>query len=230
MKKIICAFLITTTLLSFTACTGNSSNNTEATTAGQNSSASENIKAEETENRVYVDDVAGKAFAELTDKGYKYAGYERDANNNYSITVVKSDADAVITDTVKKLEGKTIKDLYDNDLYVGCFDITDKDCTFSTTIGTVVFEFEIDGALDIVKKYNADDDYFEVEEVKELHKMPISNVEFKEIMYTVNFDDSFDVTKFETGDDFVLDVSAEKLKDCVVEEVYYNNIPENFLD
>lgn len=184
MKKIICAFLITTTLLSFTACTGNSSNNTEATTAGQNSSVSEATEpeeAEEIENRVYVDDVAGKTFAELTDKGYKYAGYERDADNNYYITVVKNNADDIITNTVSKLEGKTIKDLYDNDLYVGCFDITDEDCTFSTTIGNVAFEFEIDGALDIVKKYNADNDYFEVEEVKELHKMLLVMLNLKRL-------------------------------------------------
>lgn len=174
--------------------------------------------------------MAGKAFAELTDKGYKYAGYERDADNNYSITVVKSDADAVITDTVKKLEGKTIKDLYNNNLAVACFSDIDEECIFTTTIGDVVFSFEIYGSLDIIKKYNKDNDYIEVEKINKLHNKPIKDVKFKEIMCTVKLDDSFDVTKFKNGNDFVLDVSEEKLKDCVVKEVYYSNIPENFLN
>ena len=225
MKRIICAFLITTTLLSFTACSSNYINNTEA--GEQISSAS---TAEKTENRVYVEAVAGKTFAELMDMGYSYGGYGRDADNSYHFTVIKREADAVITDTVNKLEGKTIKDLYNNNLAVACFSDIDEECIFTTTIGDVVFSFEIYGSLDIIKKYNKDNDYIEVEKINKLHNKPIKDVKFKEIMYTVNFDDSFDVTKFETGDDFVLDVSAEKLKDCVVEEVYYNNIPENFLN
>jgi hypothetical protein len=94
----------------------------------------------------------------------------------------------------------------------------------------VVFSFEIYGSLDIIKKYNKDNDYIEVEKIKKLHNKPIKDVKFKEIMYTVKLDDSFDVTKFKNGNDFVLDVSEEKLKDCVVKEVYYSNIPENFLN
>ena len=209
MKKTICALLITTTLLSFTACSGNDSDNNE--------------------NRVYVEGVAGKTFAELIDSGFKYAGYQCDAEKNYTITVVKNDEDELITNTVNKLEGKTIKDLYDNDLYVLCLDVTDEECTFRTTIGTLSFDFEIDGALDIINKYNVDYNDFEVKEIKELHNKPISNFEYVETMYEVSFDDSFDVSDYQTDDDFVLEISEEKIKDCVIKKVYYDNIPKNFL-
>jgi hypothetical protein len=207
MKKIICALLITTSLLSFTACSG----------------------GYEAEDHTYVEGVAGKTFAELVDGGFEYVGYQRDAEKNYTITVVKNDEDELITNTVNKLEGKTIKDLYKNDLYVLPLEITDEECIFRTTIGTLSFNFEIDGSLDVLKKYNIEDNDFEVEEIKELHNKPISNFEYVETMYEVSFDDSFDITKFETENDFVLEVSEEKLKDCVVKEVYYNNIAENFV-
>lgn len=136
MKRIICAFLITTTLLSFTACSSNDINNTEA--GEQISSA---FTVEKTENRVYVEVVAGKTFAELMDMGYSYGGYGRDADDSYYFTVIKREADAVITDTVNKLEGKTINDLYNNNLAVACFSDTDEECIFTTTIGDVVFSF-----------------------------------------------------------------------------------------
>lgn len=174
MKKIICALLITTSLLSFTACSG----------------------GYEGEDHTYVEGVAGKTFAELVDDGFEYAGYQRDAEKNYTITVVKNDEDELITNTVNKLEGKTIKDLYKNDLYVLPLEITDEECIFRTTIGTLSFNFEIDGALDIIKKNNIEDNDFEVEEIKELHNKPISNFEYVETMYEVSFDDSFDVSKY----------------------------------
>ena len=258
-KKIICAFLITTTMLSFAACAGDEGNNEEATEAtvvtekateevteettedstGLNFDSSEEELAEflknleietkdDEETSVYAEDMVGKTFAELLDNGYEYIGYSG-WGEDYSFLVTMDIANDEATDIVKKLEGKTVKDLVDEDLDIGYMGMNGQ-YIFSTTIGDMEFQFDIDGAADIVKKYKEEDSFADIEDMTELYDIPLSNVEFSKTTYTLKFDDSFDASKFKDGDDFKLDDPEEQLKDCVVKELYCKSIPEGLFD
>ncbi len=261
IKKIMCAFLITTTMLSFAACADDSNSTedekeetkvTENVTKDETDEETEDSveetedstdttleltaddlsilfnNGEDTENRVNVQDMTGKTFAELLDSGYDYMGYAG-WGDEYTFLVTTENVDATAKDVVKKLEGKTVKELTDKDLSIGYYSFGDSDYTYTTKIGDVEFSFDIEGASEIVDKYNDEDPFADVEDMEELYDKKISNVEFVSITYTLKFDDSFDVDNFKNGDDFELDNPEEQLKDCVVAEIYYNSIPADFL-
>ena len=259
-KKIICAFLITTTMLSFAACSGDEGNSneeateaivaTEKTTEEETEESTEdstglgsdfteedlaeflkNLEAEtkkEEENLVYTEDMVGKTFAELLDNGYEYIGYSG-MGEEYSFLVTTDTANDEATAIVEKLDGKTVKDLVDEDLSIGYIGMGGQ-YIFSTTIGDMEFSFDIDGAADIVERYKEEDSFADIEDMTELYDIQISNVEFTKTTYTLKFDDSFDASQFKKGDNFKLDDPEEQLKDFVVKELYCKPTPEGLFD
>lgn len=260
-KKIICAFLITATMLSFAACGNDSKGNEEEkkeevkvsekatdeeakeeeTEADEKTEDSTDIALdfsaedfenmitieENTEDRVYVEDMKGKTFAEVLDAGYDYMGYGG-WGDEYTFMLTSENIDPEIENTLKKLEGKTVKELADKDISIGYYAFGDSDYTYTARIGGVDVEFDIEGSSEIVKKNKEEDSFADIEDMEELYDIKISNVEISNVSYTLKFDDSFDASKFKNGDDFELENPEEQLKDFVVEEFYYDSIPADF--
>ncbi|MEE1077278.1 MAG: hypothetical protein UHY68_08490 [Acutalibacteraceae bacterium] len=245
IKKIICAFLITTTMLSFTACASivNSINTvTKEETENSNDSSSDSeesglvdfLKDLETkddnedteENFVYVEGMVGKTFAELLDSGYTYVGYVS-SGDECSFNVSSNSVNDENKNIAQKLEGKTVKQMIDNGLDIDYWGLNGR-YTFSTTVGDMEFKFDIDDAIDIVSKYKQEDSFADLKDMTEIYNMKLSNVEIEKTKYTVKLDDSFDASKFKNGNMF--EINKEEIKDCGIKEIYYKSAPKDLFN
>ncbi len=271
VKKIICAFLVTTAMLSFVACADNKNENTDQTKATENITEqvtepeTEPITEAETEpateeikdEYIYVEDMVGKTFLEVFDEGYVYINYQNLEDKKECLFDVKMDnADSDTMKLIKKLDVKTVKELYDNGISIGYFLNEAEEYTFFTMLGSVQVNFKIEGGIDVIEKYkNADNT--EIGDMKELQGLKLSEVELDGITYTVKVNEPVDkavlddLDKIIYGDavddteatepvepteapDPTLPTEPEKtpttiLKDYTVAEFYYTTIPEDYL-
>lgn len=234
IKKIICAFLITTTMLSTTACVGIGSNVIEKITQANEGTedSGDSLKSMETqdneENIIYAEDMVGKTFKELLDSGYTYIGFTS-TGDECSFWVTTDSVNDENTNVAQKLEGKTVKNLIDNGLSVEYFGLNGP-YTFSTKIGDMNFKYDIDGAIEIVSKHKQEDVFADIEDITEIHDMQLSNVEIENTRYTIKFDDSFDASQYKNGNLIEIGNPREQLKDCVIKEIYYQAAPKDLFN
>lgn len=242
IKKIICAFLVTTTMLSFAACAGSGElikaiEGTEASSDASSDSKetglfdflknSETEDGEATEeNFVYVEDMVGKTFAELLDSGYTYVGYVS-SGDECSFNVSSNSVNDENKNIAQKLEGKTVKQMFDNGLDIDYWGLNGR-YTFSTTVGNMEFKFDIDEAIGIVSKYKQEDHFADLKDMTEIYDMKLSNVEIEKTKYTVKLDDSFDASKFKNGN--IFEINKEDIKDCGIKEIYYKSAPKDLFN
>lgn len=271
-KKIICAFLVTTTMLSFVACSNNK--NTDDTKAADEITEPateqkiESVTEQKTEpatqpiknSYVYLEDMVGESFATLFDEGYVYINYQKKEDTQEYLFDLKIDnADSDTMKLIKKLDGKTVKELYDKGISIGYFLNEDKKYTFFTLLGSVQVNFKIDGAADIIKKYDKANST-EIGKMKELQSLKLSEVVLDGITYTVKVNETVDkavladVDKAIYGDiieatepteptepvmptdpsDPTQPTEPQKTPEMIlagytVAEFYYTPIPENYL-
>ena len=269
VKKIICAFLVTTAMLSFVAC--NNNKNTDATKATEEITEKSTEPEKETEpatelateptteevndKYVYLEDMVGKSFLELFDEGYVYINYQKLEDEKECLFDVKMDnADSDTMKLIKRLDGKTVKELYDNNITIGYFSNESDEYTFFAMLGSVQVNFKIEGATAVIKKYDNTKNT-EIGNMKELQSLTLSEVELDGITYTVKVNEPVDkavladLDKIIYGDvtedatepvepteapDPTLPTEPEKtidtvLKDYTVAEFYYTPIAEDYL-
>ncbi|MEE0059600.1 MAG: hypothetical protein UE295_02100 [Acutalibacteraceae bacterium] len=231
IKKIICAFLLTTTMLSLTACVANGSDVVEKITQKieESGDSLKSMEAEENqEDIIYAEDMVGKTFKEVLDSGYTYIGFTS-TGDECSFWVTSDSVNDENTNIAQMLEGKTVKDLIDKGLSVDYFGLNGP-YTFSTKIGDMSFKYDVDGAIEIVSKLKQEDPFVDIEEITEIHDMKLSNVEIRETRYTIKFDESFDASQYRDGNMIAIGNPREELKDCVIKEMYYSTVSEKLFN
>lgn len=225
MKKIICALLVGMTLFSFTACSEDKTSENEAGTESAVSENSEVVSAEQSsDGYIHMTDMVGKKFSELLENGYEYYGYEYSGDEGTSaepiIFVSAKNADDDTLAKIAKLEGKTISELADMDLFIS-YEGYEGDYTFGTRLGSVevYFDLDIDNAGEILDKNFEADPFVEVSDIKELKDVSIKNPRLNFIEYNITFEEN-------PGDLSEVDDVELFVEDYIIKDIYYIPITE----
>lgn len=252
-------------MLSFVACTDTKNDNndkaeptetvtekaTEQEKETEPSTEAETEPAtEEPENEyIYLEDMVGVSLPDVFEEGYQYLSYyNMDDEKEYFFDVKMDNADSDTMKLIKKLDGKTVKELFDNDISIGYFLNDNDEYTFFTLLGTVQVNFQIEGGSAIIKKYESSDNSTVIEDMKEIHALKLSEVELDGITYTLKVNEPVkeevltdldsvifvDETEPTEAPDPTLPTEPEKtpstiLKDYTVAEFYYTPIPEDYI-
>ena len=167
---------------------------------------------------IQVEEMVGKTFSDILNKGYEYCGYGS-LNDSYSFQVCSYDADTDTMDKIRQLDGLTVKDLLDEDISIGYVMVMDS-CSLIANIGSFQISFEVEGAGEIIDSYKEEDSFADIEDMNELYDKTITNVSLEQITYTVILDE------IASDENFSLDSPEEQLKDSTVTEFSYEPIPD----
>lgn len=171
-----------------------------------------------------MSDMIGKTVSDIFNEGYEFSGHSS-IDNDYSFYVTSYEAPSDILDIIQQLEGLTVKDLLDKDLNIGYMIMMDQ-CILTAQIGSSQISFEVEGAAEIINSYKDEDPFTDIEDMPELYDLPVTNVTFDHIKYTMVLDEDF--ITLAASDDFTLDSPEEQLKDFTVTDFYCEPIPDIF--
>ncbi|MEE0266187.1 MAG: hypothetical protein UD936_11225 [Acutalibacteraceae bacterium] len=221
LKKIICAILAATAMLSFVACSNNKNadetkSNAEPTetvtekvtqpvTEAQTEPATEEIK----NNYVYFEDMVGTSLPDLIEEGYVYINYSKMDDSKECLFDFKMDnADSDTMKLIGKLEGKTVKELNDHNISIGYYLNEDKEYAFFTVIGSVQANFKIEGAAEVLKKQDKSANT-ELSKIKELQNLKLSEVELDGVTYTIKVNEPVNKTVLDDLDSIMYGDATE---------------------
>lgn len=179
------------------------------------------------DNTGQVKKIVGKTFSQLLDEGYEYIGYTK-ISDGFFFSINSENAEPEFMEQLQKMEGITIKDLLDKNIYIGYTLVKDQ-CIFTAAVGSAQINFQADEAFPILKNYQDRGTYVAVKDLEELHDKTISNITLTQFEYIIRFEDSFNDQFTEDDLDYTLssgETPEELLKDCVIKECSYKPIPE----
>ena len=134
------------------------------------------------------DDGEPKTLGDLFAKGYFFRGYSN-STMGYTFYFEAPAVEADMAKLAENLEGKTVAQLRDE------YDMTishsrrDDVYTFTTTIGTITYQFEIEHGVEAMIA-NEEESFYDLEEDDAVQNDKFENVKVVKVSYTVTLDEA----------------------------------------
>lgn len=178
--------------------------------------ADDSANSDDSSNRVQVSEFIGKTYGEALEAGYSYYGYMGEMGE-YTFYLQSYEMNDSINASIDKWKSKTLKDLLDADIEVN-HSSSNGNYTFHATIGSIIVDFEIEGAAEIIEKYDDDIGFTSLDEMPELFNKTLSNMTYSSFIYYVTLESAAGdaISDADFSDD-----KEDILKDFIIEDMYY---------
>lgn len=216
MKKVLATVLTLTLLICMVGCSSDKDNkdkskeNPTTTTPTADNTSGDGL--------VTVESLAGKTLQEAIDAGYSYGGYSS-MGSDIELMLISTESSPEAEQLLSQIKDKTVAELvaeYDISLgYSGWED----EYTFSTSIGSVNFEFELENGVAALKAHDSES-FFDLEKAEEVQNDKLNNIKITYTYLTATLDTESD-KKLKDLEDFDSDVVEEMASELVIRNAFF---------
>ncbi len=163
------------------------------------------------------DSQGAKTLGDLFAEGYDFRGYSK-SQGNYTLHVEAPAVDEEMAKLAQNLEGKTVAELRDEyDMTISYSSFGDE-YEFSTTIGTITYEFEIEHGVEALKE-NEDEVFYDLEEDDAVQDDKLKNVKVIKVAYNVTLDAESEALLNSDEDNDDMDYIEDNADKLVIKEL-----------